>query len=373
VNRIQELYQLGQSIWLDFIERGMVRSGELQRLVDDGVAGVTSNPTIFQQAIAKSNAYNDDLRALLAEESDAIAVFEGLAAADIQAAADVLRPVYDRAQGHDGFVSLEVAPTLAYDTEATVAEARRLHGLVNRPNLMVKVPATQEGIDAIRRLIADGININVTLIFSLERYAAVKEAYMQGLEERVAAGKSVDHVASVASFFVSRVDSNVDARLEEIALDRPAKATKARALQSKAAVANAKLAYRQFEEKFAGARWQALADAGARVQRPLWASTSTKNPALPDLMYVDTLLGPHTVNTMPPATLDAFRDHGTVARTVDTGVDVAAADIAALEGLGVSMQQVTDELEREGVEKFAKSFAELLETIEARRAEFANA
>ncbi len=376
MNRIQELYALGQSIWLDFIERGMVRSGELQRLVDEGVAGVTSNPTIFQQAIAKSDAYSDDLRSLLAsagDGNDAKAVFEALAVADIQAAADVLRPVYDRAQGHDGFVSLEVAPTLAYDTEATVAEARRLHGLVDRPNLMVKVPATEEGIDAIRQLIADGININVTLIFSLERYAAVKEAYMQGLEERMAAGKAVDRVASVASFFVSRVDSNVDARLEEIALDQPNKASEARALQSRAAVANAKLAYRQFEEKFAGDRWQALANAGARVQRPLWASTSTKNPALPDLMYVDTLIGPHTVNTMPPATLDAFRDHGTVARTVDTGVDVAAADIAALEGLGVSMQLVTDELEREGVEKFAKSFAELLETIEARRSEFANA
>lgn len=371
MNRIQELYQGGQSIWLDFIERGMVRTGELQKLVDDGVAGVTSNPTIFQQAIAKSDAYNDDLRALLAHESDPKAVFEALAVADIQAAADVLRPVYERAAGHDGFVSLEVAPTLAYDTEATVAEARRLHSLVNRPNLMVKVPATLEGIDAIRRLIADGININVTLIFSLERYAAVKEAYIQGLEERHAARKPIDRVASVASFFVSRVDTNVDARLEQIAQDDSSKAAAARALLSKAAVANAKLAYRQFEEKFAGARWQALANAGARVQRPLWASTSTKNPDLPDLMYVDTLMGPDTVNTMPPVTLDAFRDHGTVARTVDSHVDLAAADIAAIEALGVSMQQATDELEREGVEKFAKSFAELLGTIEARRSEFA--
>lgn len=373
MNRIQELYQLGQSIWLDFIERGMVRSGELQRLVDDGVAGVTSNPTIFQQAIARSDAYTDDLRSLLAQESDAKAVFETLAVADIQAAADVLRPVYDRAGGHDGFVSLEVAPTLAYDTEATVVEARRLHGLVSRPNLLVKVPATAAGIDAIRRLIADGININVTLIFSLERYAAVKEAYLRGLEERQAAGKPIDRVASVASFFVSRVDSNMDARLEQLARDNPNQAREAHALRSKAAIANAKLAYRQFQEKFAGARWEALSAAGARVQRPLWASTSTKNPALPDLMYVDTLMGPHTVNTMPPATLDAFREHGTVARTVDVDVAAAAADIAALEALGISMQEVTDELERAGVDKFAQSFTDLLAAIEARRSEFAKA
>ncbi len=373
MNRIQELYQLGQSIWLDFIERGMVRSGELQALVEGGVAGVTSNPTIFQQAIAKSDAYNDDLRVLLAQESDAKSVFEALAVADIQAAADVLRPVYDRAGGHDGFVSLEVAPTLAYETEATVAEARRLHGLVNRPNLMVKVPATLAGIDAIRRLIADGININVTLIFSLERYAAVKEAYIQGLEERKAAGKPIDRVASVASFFVSRVDSNVDARLEKIAQSDPSQADAAHALLSTAAVANAKLAYRQFEEKFVGPRWAALSAAGARVQRPLWASTSTKNPNLPDLMYVDTLIGPHTVNTMPPATLEAYRDHGTVARTVDVDVETAAAQIAAIEALGVSMDAATDELEREGVDKFAQSFADLLNTIEERRTEFAGA
>ncbi len=373
MNRIQQLHALGQSIWLDYIERSMVQSGELRQLVADGVAGVTSNPTIFQQAIAKSSAYQDELARLASSPADDKTVFETLAIADIQAAADVLRPVYDAAGGHDGCVSLEVAPDLAHDTAATIAEGRRLHAAVNRPNLMIKVPATKAGLPAIRQLIADGININVTLIFSLERYAAVKEAFLQGIEDRLAAGKPVDHVASVASFFVSRLDVNIDARLEKLAQQEPAQSAEYKALQGKAAVANSKLAYRQFEEVFSGPRWERLAAAGARVQRPLWASTSTKNPAYPDLIYVDTLIGPHTVNTMPPQTLKAFADHGTPARTVDQDLDGARAVLAALADVGIDLAAVTEELEADGVNKFAESFVQLLNTIQQRRLELAKA
>ncbi len=366
MSRISQLYQLGQSIWLDFIERSMIQNGKLQALVDDGVSGVTSNPTIFQQAIVKSDAYNDDLRRLAASAPTPKAVFEGLAIADIQAAADILRPVYEANQGHDGFVSLEVAPDLAFDATATIAEARRLHAAVARPNLMVKVPATLAGVPAIRQLIADGININVTLIFSLERYAAVKEAFIAGLEDRLAAGKPIDRIASVASFFVSRVDVNIDSQLDRLAAQHPDRAAHYKALQGKAAVANAKLAYAQFQQVFAGARWERLAAAGARVQRPLWASTSTKNPAYPDLIYVEPLMGPHTVNTMPPQTLEALKDHGTVALTVTQGVDAARQSLADLAAAGIDMNAVTTELEQDGVKKFADSFVDLLKVIEER-------
>ena len=373
MNRILSLRILGQSIWLDFIERSMIQKGALQKLVDSGVAGVTSNPTIFQQAISKSDAYSHDLRRLAGATTDPKSIFEGLAIADIQAAADVLRPVYDAESGQDGFVSLEVAPDLAYDTDATIAEARRLHAAVRRPNLMVKVPATQAGIPAIRQLIADGINVNVTLIFSLDRYAGVKEAYVQGLEERRQAGKPVDSVASVASFFVSRVDVNIDGRLDMLSAAHRADSAQYAALKGKAAVANAKLAYAQFQEKFAGTRWEALVAAGARVQRPLWASTSTKNPAYPDLIYVDTLIGAHTVNTMPPQTLEAFQDHGTPMRTVDQDLAGAQEALAALAQVGIDMDKVTEELEADGVKKFADSFADLLKTIDERRQELAAA
>ena len=369
MNRIQKLQALGQSIWLDFIERNMVRSGELQKLVDEGLGGVTSNPTIFQQAIAKSDAYSDDLKQLISDGQYNKDIFESLAIADIQAGADVLRPVYEKTDHADGFISLEVAPDLAYDLEGTVAEAKRLWMAVNRPNLMVKVPATKPGIEAIRRLIAEGLNINVTLIFSLNRYATVKEAFLSGLEERMAAGKSVANISSVASFFVSRVDANIDSQLEKLAIVDPAKAPEIKRLFGKAAIANAKLAYRQFKQLFSGPRWEKLAAAGAQVQRPLWASTSTKNPAYPDLIYVDSLIGAHTVNTMPPKTLDAFRDHGTPSNTVELDVDQAAADLAALEQLGISLAQVTDELEMDGVKKFTESFSDLLKTIEKRREE----
>ncbi len=351
----------------------MLHSGDLQALVDEGVVGVTSNPSIFQNAISSSNAYVDDLAELAASGNDAKTIYEALAIADIQTAADILRPVYDKYGGQDGFVSLEVAPDLAYDTEATIAEAKRLHKRVNRPNLMIKVPATLEGLPAIRDLIRSGINVNVTLIFSAERYEEVMEAYILGLEDRLSAGQSIDGIASVASFFVSRVDVNVDARLEQMAKEDPGNAVEYRTLQGKTAIANAKIAYRRFEEKFDGPRWAKLAEAGASVQRPLWASTGTKNPDYSDLLYVEILVGPHTVNTMPPATLDAFRDHGEAALTVNQNVDLAVNQIERIEELGISLQAVTDQLEAEGVAKFAESFVELLDTIEARGQEVAAA
>jgi transaldolase len=373
MNPIQTLHKLGQSIWLDYIERGMVQSGELKRMVDLGVRGVTSNPTIFQQAIAKSDAYRDDLQQLAKQSDSPREIFETLAIADIKAAADVLRLVYDSSNGHDGFVSLEVSPDLANDTEATIAEARRLHKAVNRPNLMIKVPATREGIPAISQLIADGININVTLIFSLERYAMVMDAFLNGIEQRVAVGQPVDRVASVASFFVSRVDTNVDNRLTELAKQYPDQAEGILALQGKIAVGNAKLAYRQFQQVFTGTRWEPLSAAGAQLQRPLWASTSTKNPNYPDLIYVDNLIGPHTVNTMPPKTLEDFQDHGTPVLTVDQGIEEVEADMIALHKYGISLAEVTDELEKEGVQKFADSFNQLLDAIAKRRAELVTA
>lgn len=369
MDRILALQEQGQSIWLDYIERGMLRSGELAELGGAGLRGVTSNPTIFQQAITKSAAYADDLQRLAHTDLDPKAVFEALAIADIQAAADVLRPIYDANQGRDGFVSIEVAPDLAYDADATVAEAHRLFAAVDRPNLMVKVPATAPGVEAIRRLIADGRKINVTLIFARERYAEVMEAYLAGLEERVKQGKPIEQIASVASFFVSRVDTNVDARLDALAEQHPDRAGTIDALRGKAAVANAKLAYRQFQEVFSGPRWDALARAGAQHQRPLWASTSTKNPAYPELIYVETLIGPHTVNTMPPKTLEAFRDHGVVARTVDEDLAGAEAVLAQLARLGIDLAEVTNELEVEGVQKFTDSYNELLAGIAKRRAE----
>lgn len=363
MSRILELRNEGQSIWYDYIERSMLLSGELKSLIDQGIAGVTSNPTIFQNAITGSEAYLSDLRKLVTTETDTKAIYESLAIADIQTAADILRSVYDANDGQDGFVSLEVAPDLANDTDATIAEAKRLHARVDRPNLMIKVPATQEGILAIRELIASGININVTLIFSVDRYLDVMDAYIQGLEDRQRAGYPIDRLASVASFFVSRLDAALEPRLEQIGTEE------ALALMGKIALANAKLAYAKFEETFAGPRWQALADANASVQRPLWASTGTKNPSYPDLLYVDSLIGPHTVNTMPPQTVDAFVDHGVVACTVDQNVAEARAQIEALETMGISVSDVTDALEVEGVAKFADSFVELLEGIEVRRQE----
>ncbi|MEZ4860710.1 MAG: transaldolase [Caldilineaceae bacterium] len=362
MNQMQALHEIGQSVWLDYIERGMVQSGELRQLVTDGVTGVTSNPTIFEQAITKSKAYQADLEQLSQQNLSAKAIFETLAVADIQAAADVLATVYKQTNGLDGYVSIEVAPDLAYETDATIAEARRLFAAVNRPNVMVKVPATQPGIAAIRQLISDGININVTLIFSLERYAAVKEAFLQGLEDRLAAGKTVANIASVASFFVSRVDSEVDNRLGKL---QQHNGIDPQQLMGKTALANAIVAYAQFQAKFSGVRWQKLADAGAQVQRPLWASTSTKNPSYPDLLYVEPLIGAHTVNTMPMSTLQAFWDHGKVAATITQGVAEARQTLAQLADVGIALDDVTTKLEHEGVEKFESSYRSLLNAIEA--------
>ncbi len=359
MSKLHELFQLGQSVWYDNISRALLDSGEMQTLINDGIVGVTSNPSIFEKAIAKSSDYDDAIRELALAGKSTTEIYEALALEDIGETADLLKPVYDKTGGVDGYISLEVSPTLARDTEGTIAEARRLFAALSRPNIMIKVPATPEGIPAIETLISEGININVTLIFSLSSYEDVMNAYLTGLEKRLAAGQPIDHISSVASFFVSRVDTAVDNALD---------AKGNQALQGKIAVANAKIAYARFQQVFSGTRWQALVDNGARVQRPLWASTSTKNPAYPDTLYVDTLIGPDTVNTMPPATVDAFKDHGTAAVTLTEGVEDAAGQIEALAQAGVDLDAVTDQLQNDGVDAFAKSFHALMDSVESKRA-----
>jgi transaldolase len=355
MTRLNELYeQQGQSPWLDNLSRPAIEGGHLHQLVDIGIRGVTSNPTIFQKAMTGSNAYDEQFKSLLAHESVEDAFWD-MAIDDVTEALGVLRPVYDSSAGGDGFVSLEVSPSLANDTDGTIKEARSLHQRINLPNLMVKIPATPEGVPAIRAMIAEGRNINVTLVFSLQRYAEVMEAYVSGLEALAAAGGNLNAVHSVGSFFVSRVDTEVDRRLDAIG--------GADELKGKAAVAQARLAYQMFEQKFSGPRWQALLDQGARPQRPLWASTSTKNPAYPDLLYVDTLIGPETVNTLPDATIEAFLDHGTVARTVDKDADASRTELARLAEVGVDMEEVSKVLEEQGVSAFAKSYEELLQSL----------
>jgi transaldolase len=357
VTRLHRLFdEQGQSPWIDNLNRPALRDGSLARLVEDGIRGVTSNPTIFEKAITGSDAYDEQFAELIARESVEQAFWD-MAVDDVVAACGVLRPLYDASGGADGFVSLEVSPTLAADTEGTIRAARVLHERIGLPNLMVKIPATVEGVPAVRAMIAEGRNINVTLIFSLERYGEVIEAYLSGLEDYHAAGGDLARVHSVASFFVSRVDTEVDRRLERLG-------GSAGDLAGKAAVAQARLAYELFERHFTGARWEALAGAGAHRQRPLWASTSTKNPAYPDLLYVDSLIGPHTVNTMPDATIEAFLDHGTVARTVDEGRERAAEDLQRLAEAGVDLADVASLLESEGVASFAKSFEQLLSSLE---------
>ncbi len=359
-SRLDELSAQGVSVWCDTLSREMLETGELARLVEeDAVVGVTSNPTIFEKALATGEWYDEQLRAELERTDDLKEVFFALAAEDVQRACDLLKPIWDRTGGVDGFVSLEVDPELAYERDATIEQARRLSGLVERPNLYVKIPATEPGLGAIEESIAAAIPINVTLIFSLERYAAVAEAYLRGLERLVEGGGDPTHVPSVASFFVSRVDTEADRRLEEAGRQD---------LQGKLAVANAKLAYRHYLETFAGERWDAMAAKGARPQRCLWASTSTKNPAYRDILYVEELIGPDTVNTMPLETIAAFQDHGESRETLTEGVEDARALLAALEAAGVDYDDVTATLEREGVQKFADSLASLLEGIEAKRA-----
>lgn len=355
---LHQLYtEAGQSPWIDNLSRDSIRSGRLANMVDDGIRGVTSNPTIFQKAMTGTDVYSADFARLIEGGSVEQAFWE-MATADVTAALEIFHPLYVQSGGADGFVSLEVSPRLAYDTDGTIRDARIFHERIGMPNLLVKIPATEAGVPAIRQMISEGRNINVTLIFSLERYNDVIEAYTSGLEALDRAGGDLSRVHSVASFFVSRVDTEVDRRLEALGKD------KAISLRGKAAVAQAKLAYQLFLERFAGPRWEALHAKGAHLQRPLWASTSTKNPAYPDLLYVDTLVGPHTVNTMPDATVAAFLDHGTVARTVDQGADKAHAHLAALAEAGIDMADVSRRLEEEGVAAFAKSFDELLQALE---------
>ncbi len=364
-NPLHQLHAAGQSIWLDYIDRAMLHSGELeQRIRDDALTGMTSNPTIFEKALAEGASYDAQLSAAPPGTS-AWELFELVETTDVRDACDRFHAVYERTQGADGMVSIEVSPGAAHDEAATVAEAKRLRETVGRPNVMIKVPGTPAGARAARALIADGINVNITLLFSLDAYAAVIEAYQAGLEDRARAGRPIDRVASVASFFVSRVDSEVDKRLAAHRAGATAEvAARIDALLGRAAVANAKMAYALFRERFAGARWDALARRGARVQRPLWASTSTKNPAYRDVMYVEELIGGDTVNTMPPATLVAFRDHGVVRETVGLHVDEERARVAALQSLGISMRAVTDQLLVEGLASFAKSFDSLIARLE---------
>jgi transaldolase len=360
VNPLRELGPLGQSVWLDFISRSVLCRGDLQRLVDhDGVSGVTSNPTIFQKAMASGTDYDDQLRRLLAADPriETGALFEVAALDDIRGAAAALRPVFDRTEGADGFVSFEVPPSMAHDTSATVAAARRIWKALALPNVMIKVPATPAGIPAIEELITDGINVNVTLMFSMEHYAEVAQAYIHGLERCVRPAR----VASVASFFVSRVDSVVDKALEQIG------APEALALRGRIAVANSKAVYQRFREVFYGAAFASLRARGCRVQRPLWASTSTKNPAYRDVLYVEELIGPDTVNTMPPETLEAFRDHGEARNAVDENMDAARHALRQLRALGIDLAKVTAKLQVDGVASFARSYDDLMSALDQKR------
>ena len=361
MNQLKAVRELGQSIWLDYIRRNLIISGELKKLVEDGLSGLTSNPTIFHNAIAQTNDYDDAVRDILKSNpnADAKTLYERLAIEDIQVVCDILRPVYDSTDGVDGFASLEAAPHLAYDTEDTIAEVRRLWQLVDRPNVMIKVPATPQGMLAIETLIAEGININVTLMFSLKHYEAVSLAYIRGIGRNV----HPERVASVASFFVSRVDTYVDRELETIGTKE------ALALRGRTAIANSKLVYRRFRELFFGKEFAAQRQRGARVQRTLWGSTSTKNPAYSDILYVQELIGPDSVNTMPLETLNAFCDHGQVRPSVEEGVEEAECVLASLAKVGVALDAVTEQLQKDGVKAFADSFDQLLSALEEKRKE----
>jgi len=365
MTRLERLFcEQGQSPWLDNLKRGYITSGELTRLIDEGIRGITSNPTIFQKAIAGQAEYDDQFRSLIEHHESVDDAYWDLVIDDVTHALDLLLPLYTESGAGDGFVSIEVSPGLANDTEGTIASARELDERITQPNLLVKIPGTAAGIPAIRQMISEGRSINVTLIFSIERYAEVIEAYLSGLE---ACGGDLSRVHSVASFFVSRVDTEVDRRLQKIGTDE------ALALRGKAAVAQAKLAYEMFRSRFRGERWEALSDQGARVQRPLWASTSTKNPAYPDTLYVDSLIGPDTVNTMPDATIDAFERRGTVACTINQDLDQAHQVMDDLARIGVDMADVGRVLEDEGVASFSKSFDELMGALRDKAAELTSA
>ncbi|MGQ0540145.1 MAG: transaldolase [Gemmatimonadaceae bacterium] len=374
-NRLVQLHGMGQAVWLDFIDRSMFADGSLARLIrDDGLAGMTSNPTIFDKALSSGHEYDAQIAESAADRT-AWELFELIETDDVRTACDMFADTYARTGGIDGLVSIEVSPAVANSAAATIEEAHRLWSTVGRPNLLVKVPGTAEGAKAVRRLIADGVNVNITLLFAVAAHDRVIESYMAGLEDRVALGKPIDRMSSVASFFVSRVDTEVDQRLDALIQKGGGEGREGggggggdtqrlEGLKGKAAIANAKLAYRLFQRRFAGARWDALAARGARVQRPLWASTSTKDPAYRDVMYVEGLIGPDTVNTMPPATIDAFRDHGVVERTVDRDMAAAEEHLAALERAGIAMTSVTDKLLSDGIASFQKSFDALIADLE---------
>ncbi|MBJ6120604.1 transaldolase [Sphingomonas mollis] len=366
MSKLSDLSAAGTAVWLDFVDRKFLEAGGLKTLVEeDGLTGVTSNPSIFEKAMGHDEAYDGTLAAYDKEHPEAATIdrYEHLAIEDIKAAAETLKPVYDRLDAKDGYVSLEVSPYIADDTDATIAEARKLWDAVDRPNLMIKIPGTPAGGPAIAATIAAGINVNVTLLFALDAYKKVAEAYTMGLEERVRQGQPIDRIASVASFFVSRIDTMIDNQIDQRVEDGDAEAEALKAVRGKVAIANAKLAYAWYEEFVASDRWQALAAKGAQPQRLLWASTGVKDPAYPDTLYIDTLIGPDTVNTMPPKTMDAFRDHGTVATTLTDKVDEARHVLAEAERLGLNLNGVTDTLVSEGVASFAKAFDDLLGSI----------
>lgn len=362
-NPLLELQALGQSIWLDFLRRGMITSGELQSLIeDDGLRGVTDNPSIFDKAVTGSHDYDEAIRALVLEGKKPEEMYLSLIVEDIQQAADLFRPVYDQMDGRDGFVSLEVSPYLAHDAEKTIAEAKRFWSLVDRPNLMIKVPATLEGLVAIQQLISEGVNVNITLLFSLPRYRKVAEAYLAGLETRAAQGQSLDHVASVASFFLSRIDSLIDPLLEKKIQAGGSQAERARSFHGQVAIASAKTAYQIYREIFSSQRFQRLAKLGARTQRFLWASTSTKNPAYSDVKYVEALIGADTINTLPLGTLNAYRDHGHPAARLEEGV-AEARDLIKLAQSELELDRLLQQLEDEGIQKFVAAYDQLMATF----------
>ena len=362
-NHVEQTADLRHSIWLDYLDRAFIKSGELKTMIDEGIRGITSNPSIFQEAIAEGGDYDEQIADLVAEGKDDAEIYEALAVADIQKAADLLAPVYIESKGLDGYISLEANPDLAYDTEATLEEVRHLHKAVNRPNLMIKVPATSAGIPAIATLISEGININITLMFSLAHYDQVADAYLRGLEERLADGFDIDHVASVASFFVSRVDTAVDKELDNLDSDA------AKALKGKIGIANAKMAYTRYLNVFSSKRWQKLAAHGARPQRVLYGSTSVKNPDYPDTMYADHLQGANTVNTLPRETIEKFNDHGMIAPALTTHLEEARRQLVQLGNLGIDLERITQQLQDDGVTKFANAFSDLMAAIRRARTE----
>jgi transaldolase len=369
-NPLLQLKNYGQSVWYDNIDRTQLISGDFQRLLDeDGVVGVTANPTIFQKSISHGSAYDEQITHLIGEGKGTNDIYEALIIQDIRTVADLLRPIYDRTNMVDGYVSLEVSPDLAHDTDATIAEVRRFWKLVDRPNLLIKIPATPEGIPAVQAALSEGINVNITLIFSIQAYRNVTEAYLSALEERNASGKDISHIASVASFFVSRVDTLVDKVLDDKikATSDGAEQQKLHLLQGKAAIANARLVYQDFKKIFSTPRFETLKHSGARVQRPLWASTSTKNPAYRDVLYAEELIGPDTVDTMPLETIENFKDHGRVALTIENNIPQAKAELEMLETVGIHYDAVTQQLLDEGVQKFADSFHQLFQGIEEKK------